>query len=275
MLAFHSHCQLGNQMFIYACAHSLSKKRGLSYSLSELRDLKYFVLSKNDYRWNSLKWISFRVKNLVAKFQFKHLQDNREDYSFDLQSETNKNTWYYGYFQGEQYFYENFENIRKRFQVKALYVKEFSQIKQRICGDINYTVIHIRLKDYKTFGPNYLDGPDLRLPLSYYHDLIKSNTKENKLFIFLSDDIESVKEEFSYVENAYFSNNSPIVDLQFIINAQTCILSCSTFSWWGAWLNTKEDKTIFVPDYFLGFKVKKEYPVNIIPQGWNKVKVIE
>ena len=91
--------------------------------------------------------------------------------------------------------------------------------------------------------------------------------------MFLSDDIDQVKDQFNYVKKTHFSTSDVITDLQFIINAQTCILSCSTFSWWGAWLNEIENKTIFVPEHFLGFKVNKEYPVKIIPNSWTKVKV--
>ena len=49
MLVFHSHCQMGNQMFIYACARSLSLKRKVPYCLSELDHLKYFDLSNKYY----------------------------------------------------------------------------------------------------------------------------------------------------------------------------------------------------------------------------------
>ena len=273
MLAFHSHCQLGNQMFIYACAHSLAKKTNQSYCLSKLGDLNYFELSKEDYRLNSLKWLAFRIKNIFKKFSFQHLQDNRIDYSSTLLNEKHKDVWYYGYFQGEQYFYDNDDNIKSRFKVKSQFIEEFKKVRDLNCGDMPYTIVHIRLKDYKTFGPDYLDGPDLSLPFSYYHHLIRSEEIKGSKIVFLSDDIDSIKSEFSYVENAYFSDNNMIIDLQFIMNAKTCVLSCSTFSWWGAWLNETPNKLIYIPAYFLGFKVKKEYPVNIIPEKWIQVPV--
>ena len=275
MLVFHSHCQLGNQMFIYSCAHSLAKEQGQSYCLSRLGDLTYFVLSKEDYLWNSYKWLIFRFKNLLKKYDFQHLQDNRVDYSSLLKENKDTNSWYYGYFQGEKYFFDNEQNIKSRFEIKKKYQDQFDLVRKKKCGDKQISVVHIRLKDYKIFGPDYLGGPDLTLPFSYYHDLIKSKISEDNMVVFLSDDIKKVKNEFSYLKNTYFSENSAIVDLQFIINASTCILSCSTFSWWGAWLNKKDEKIIYVPNYFLGFKVKKEYPVNIIPENWTKIEIYE
>ena len=183
-----------------------------------------------------------------------------------------KNNWYYGYFQGEKYFFNNEFEIRKRFEIKNKYRVKFDNLKKEIIGEDKYAIVHIRLKDFKTFGPDFLRGPDLSLPFRYYHKLIKEIPNNYKI-IFLSDEIEKVKNEFNYVKNAYYSENTVIDDLQFIIKADICILSCSTFSWWGAWLNEKKTKTIFVPKYFLGFKVKKEFPVKMIPKDWTQIEV--
>ena len=272
MLVFHTHCQLGNQMFIYSCAHSLSNFKKQKYCLSNIKDLKYFVLSKNEKINNVIKYLWFRISSKILKYNFHHFQDNRIDYSIELTNEIHKRNWYYGYFQGEKYFFNNELEVRKRFQIKNQYKVKFENLKKEVVGEDNYAIVHIRLKDFKTFGPDFLGGPNLSLPLSYYHELIK-RIPNNLKIIFLSDEIEKVKNEFNYVKNAYFSENSLIDDLQFIINANVCILSCSTFSWWGAWLNKNPQKKIYVPEYFLGFKVNKEFPVKMIPKDWNKIPV--
>ena len=84
MLVFHSHCQLGNQMFIYACAHSLAKAKNLEYCLSEIGYLKYFNLSKEDYQKNNFKYLLFRFSNKFKSYSFQHLQDNRVDYHNEI-----------------------------------------------------------------------------------------------------------------------------------------------------------------------------------------------
>lgn len=91
--------------------------------------------------------------------------------------------------------------------------------------------------------------------------------------VFISDEMEEVKKEFAYINDAYFSSHEPIVDMQLLIHADVCIIANSTFGWWGAFLNEKKNKTIYVPAYFLGFKVQKEFPVNIIPTDWVRVAV--
>jgi hypothetical protein len=261
-------------MFIYACAHSLSNLKKEKYCLSNISDLKYFILAKNEKRNNFIKYLWFRISSKILKYKFHHLQENRIDYSFELKKEINKRNWYYGYFQGENYFYENKLEIKKRFQIKSKYKDNFDKLKNKIIGQLKYAIVHIRLKDYKTFGPDFLNGPDLTLPMEYYHNLIKKLPSNIKV-IFLSDDIEKIKNDFNYVKNAYFSKNSVIDDFQFIVNANICILSCSTFSWWGAWLNENKELKIYIPKFFLGFKAKKEYPVNIIPPDWNQIEINE
>src|ERR1035437_7983902 len=226
MLVFHSHCQMGNQMFIYACARSLAKKRNTFYCLSEINHLRFFELSGEDGLLNKLKYLFFRLQNFIpfAKYDKKHLQDNRIDYSEQMLGETNKNIWYYGYFQGLNYFYENEQDIRKCFKIKPAYSKKFEGIFSSLpIHSKKVIAVHFRRKDYKTFGPDFLDGPDLTLPFSYYHIIIKNENMNESFFVFLSDDMTGIKEEFGYVGNAYFSDNDAITDLQFLINADACV----------------------------------------------------
>ena len=276
MLVFHSHCQMGNLMFIYACARSLARKRKLSYCLSSLKGLEAFQLSEDDKN-NDLKFLWFRISNKIPglKYTFYHLQDNREDYHSTMLKETKKQVWYYGYFQGENYLFDNHEDLKKCFSLKPEFKIPFEEKLKQLALTKETLVVHIRLRDYKTFGPDYLNGPDMTLPFDYYRALLKENYRPEKhSLIFLSDDIQSVKSEFSkeYSE-AWFSDQSPLVDFQILMQAKTAIISHSSFAWWASYLNTQKDKRIIAPKYFLGFKVKKEYPVNMIPRGWEQKTV--
>lgn len=274
MLVFLNHCQLGNQMFIYACARSSSKERNLTYCLSELKDLKYFKLKPSDYSLNKFKYLIFRISNKLLKgYEFRHLQENLKDHSEDIIKEKSNRIWYYGFFQGEKYFFNNKIDIKQCFEIKKNYTKNFKKVYDLEIQKKKYAVVHIRLTDYANSGREENGGPDMRLPMSYYHDLINKYKKEEIKFVILSDDIEKVKDEFSYLNNVYFSMNSAIIDFQFILNADICILSCSSFAWWGAWLNRKKNKIINVPKNWLGYKVNREYPINMTPEGWKKINI--
>jgi len=277
MLVFHAHCQMGNQMFIYACARSLANKRKISYCLSEISHLKYFKLSTAD-RNNKVKFLSFKLQNKIPgfKYKFEHLQDNRIDYSKEMALESSNRIWYYGYFQGESYLYNNFEDIKQCFEIKDQYQEAYQAFYNKNFKNKRIIVVQVRLKDYKTFGPDFLDGPDLTLPFSYYHFNIKKIISEqpdnNYQLIFMSDDIVEVKKEFNEYD-AYFSEQNMIIDFQLLQHAHAAIISPSSYAWWACWLTKVANPQIVVPKYFLGFKVKKEFPVNMIPKHFVQSEV--
>lgn len=274
MLVFHSHCQMGNQMFIYACARSIAKTKSSSYCISGIRDLKYFKLTYNDFLFNKLRYTIFKISNFFKKFTFCHFQNNFDDHSQKMIITKANNIWYYGYFQSEKYFFNNTNEIRSLFKIKNKYIKIYDQIiKELNISNLNRIVVHVRLTDYASSGSDEIGGKDLRISLSYYHNLVKKYNLKSNFFVFVSDDINFVKHEFSYLKNAYFSENSSIIDFQFLLNSKVSIIGPSSFAWWASWLNTKNDKKIYVPKYWLGHKIKKEYPVNIIPKNWEQITV--
>ncbi|MNY72313.1 hypothetical protein D3C86_2108360 [compost metagenome] len=67
--------------------------------------------------------------------------------------------------------------------------------------------------------------------------------------------------------------DSEIESLLALKHSQIDIISNSTFQWWGAWLNEVPNKTIYAPKYWLGHKINKEYPKQVIPDGWRQIKV--
>lgn len=275
MYIFHSMFQMGNQMFIYACARSLSKTQKTGYCISRLGKLKYFELSSNEILFNFFKYNLFRLQNLLhlTKYKFNHFQDIRKDYYSELINSNYKNIWFYGFFQSEKYFSNNSDEIKKCFKVTEKYIKEFKNKYENIFKNNKVIVVHIRRKDYNDFGYDFLGSNDLRLPMEYYKKIISRYNQNDYKIIFISDEIDFVENEFKYLENAIFSHEKDIIDFQLLQNANICILSNSSFSWWGAWLNSNKNKVVYVPEYFLGFKVNQEYPINIIPDNWIKVSV--
>jgi hypothetical protein len=269
-------------MFIYACARSLAKQKMLKYCLSDLSHLRFFTLASEDKN-NQQKYLWFKIRNKLhfKKYKFEHYQDNRHNYAVKMLKETSGNVWYYGYFQGEQYLYGNHQDIINCFKIKLEYVKMYDAFKNNSLENVNTIVVHLRLNDYKTFGPDYLKGPDLTLPFNYYRKKLlkeiaqQGNTKFK--IIFLSDDIKQVKQEFKDFDkySPYYSEQNMIVDFQIIMHADTAIISASSYAWWAAWLNPKKHKKIVVPNYFLGFKVNTEYPIGIIPSTFIKSDVYE
>ena len=159
--------------------------------------------------------------------------------------------------------------------IQILHIKKYQFAVKDFSSTKEVFAIHIRLRDYKTFGPEYLDGPDMTLPFKYYHSLIKKYFKPAiHQLVFLSDDIKNVSAEFQqYFPEAIFSNETAIIDFQIMMHAKVAVISHSSFAWWASWLNPNSDKVILVPEYFLGFKVDQEFPIGMIPSNWTKINV--
>lgn len=258
-------------MFIYAAASALSSQECCT-CISSFENLGYFKIPVwkkilNFFRWYFI--LSLRKLKLLKLYDFKNGWVTHTSKLAKLEV----NAIITGYFQGLQYF-QSFQNdIRKKFEVKNKYFLKYnSYIKQ--FGKKKIVAIQIRRTDYLFFNDSDLMGPDLTLPLSYYNNLISElRNKDGFQFIVMGDDKQYLHDHFEGFSDVAISECDEITDLQILIYADVCVISASSFGWWGAWLNSNPEKEVYLPEFYLGFKVGKEYPVGIIPEGWNKVKI--
>jgi hypothetical protein len=274
MVAVKLEGRLGNQLFQYAFIISTAKKIGtrfyLDKSIETFIPKKYFKLKrdfllpvdslvfsikgfKNIFSLNFRKAFYSRFEKMAFSNQV--MAFNNTDQPAEALQKLQNNYMYQGYFQSEQYFESSKHDIKSLLVIKSHYIKQFKLLSQNIFLSKKIIVIHIRRGDYIDLNWS--------LPLSYYKTALNVAGYENAISIFISDEPEFIEKEFSYVENKYVSNNTEIIDLQFLMAADIGILSCSSFSWWGAWLNNKPHKQFFAPKYWLGFNTKTEYPTGI------------
>ncbi len=91
--------------------------------------------------------------------------------------------------------------------------------------------------------------------------------------VIVTDDKENIKNKLTSVKNKIIVSDNEIVDFQILMHADKLIISNSSFAWWAAFLNKKNAK-VFAPQYWIGFKVKKEYPSGIIPPQFTRVSFL-
>ena len=134
-------------------------------------------------------------------------------------------------------------------------------------GDLSETTcIHVRRGDFEK-------GDGLLLDKDYYINCIKKFPLGSK-FIVISENIEWCKESlrvngYNIVFSEAQSTSSALLVDFFIMNScSNIICSKSTFSWWGAFLNSREGKIL--------------YPTTIgdllnsrVPREWIKIMVIK
>ena len=63
-----------------------------------------------------------------------------------------------------------------------------------------------------------------------------------------------------------------IVDFQILLAADIIVTANSSFSWWAAHLNSNCIR-VLAPKYWLNFRVKNEYPSNVIPEAWEQIEI--
>ena len=88
------------------------------------------------------------------------------------------------------------------------------------------------------------------------------------MFYLFSDDIDWCKENFGFIENLRFVDNTKtaIDDLMLMRACQHNIIANSTFSWWGAWLNRAEEIKVAPINWFSS---EKRNSREIYPKLWN------
>jgi len=281
MIAVKLEGRLGNQLFQYAFIYATAKKLNTRFYMDKSVDYllidKYFNIHTDFCRILDNKLFSIKgYKNIFSHhlrrsfyYSLRNIiQLKRKTFSnFESpaqQLDKIKNGLLYeGYFQSEEYFVDYTNEIKKQFDIKNIYQTSFRAIFDTLPKAEKYITVHVRRGDY-------IDHK-LTLPALYYHKAISSIDHPDNYYIFVSDDADFVKSEFAYIANKYVSKNDEITDLQFLMRADTCILSNSSFSWWGAWLNQNPDKIIYAPVYFMGRELKKEIPPDIYPSNWVQV----
>jgi len=266
--------RMGNQMFQFAFAYVTSKKRGKDFFISKGSSkwgLGYFVL--NGYSFhpfkNRLRRILYSFSHLKPKVLY---QLGPEDITAVLKESADSDELD-GYFQSELFFAGHEQEIKKLFELKEEYKTPFEKKYGEFFRANKTIVVHIRRTDYLTWDRGARYGTSSALPFSYAESCLeKFNLAEYKV-IFISDDINAVKEHFGLSPDFYFESNTAIVDFQILLHADILCLSNSSFSWWGAYLNPKTGKQVFVPEYWLGMKTAEEFPNEVVCKGWQRLAV--
>jgi hypothetical protein len=277
MVSVQIHGGLGNQLFQYAFVYSAAKKLNSAFYLDESIDLfkcgKYFNIKesntriwlRNIYAFKGMHRILFKIKRSYFKtvYQKHHLQNIFLDQRLPAEQELLKlkdGSLFSGFFQSEDYFSAQKEELLAKFQVKTVYQKMFQKLFEKIDSNLKLVCVHVRRGDYVEL--------ELALPLHYYKQAIELVHQANNHYVFISDDPSFVIQNFADIENKTVSTATEIIDFQYLINSQVNILSNSSFSWWGAYLN-KNNALNIAPKNWLG--KTEQYPFNITLPNWKLI----
>lgn len=154
-------------------------------------------------------------------------------------------------------FFGNWGNEKYRLNVnkeiiKAFKFPDFTTIQNKEISEIIVNTesvsLHVRHGDYKSFGFPVLS-------LSYYKKAIEiiSNKVKEPVFFLFSDDINYVKDNFSFLPQYHIvdwnKGKESYRDMQLMSLCKHNIIANSTFSFWGARLNTNKNAIKISPKY--------------------------
>jgi hypothetical protein len=260
--------RLGNQLFQYAFALYASKKLNTKFIIRiKKKDgyqldcfkmsgiFKYFYLGEiflrvYDFTQRLLKLKKYYIPNIDEDWNNKILKNNYE---------------YIGYFQDSKFSADIKSTLLSHLEIREKYKKKFFKAYSRLIAE-KYAVLHIRFGDYTNHVVE-INNKKLNyfLPKDWFYKSIEYAQIGNRKLVVISDDIELAKKHFKDLTlNLIFPEGDKVTHFQFLLYAEICIISNSTFAWWGAYLNTVPNKKVYAPYNWLGHREGFEFPKGIM-----------
>lgn len=296
---------LGNQMFMYANAFSLSKK--LNYELliddtsgySKKKNIQrshskymlhYFeineIISPNIYKYdNHIKRVKKKIEIISEKFNYKKkflieknikINGKKIAQNFELpDAKYLRNILYLqGNFEDQNYFKKYRNDIIQLFKPKKKFLKENQEIINKL-KNTNSVSIHIRQHKYSEQKHEKINKIKIEQSKKFTLDLIdyinksvlyfKKNISDPVFFIW-SNDFDGIEDLFKNDKFIFIKNNDSINDFHLFSFAKHFIVGGSSYHWWGAWLNMNPNKICVCP-----LSLNPSDNPNFYPDEWIKI----
>ena len=181
-----------------------------------------------------------------------------------------RNCYFQGFWQTERYFLSVAEPLRREFTFQ----QPLDARNRRIAEDIdscNAVSLHVRRGDY--VKKRQIGTLGSICSLTYYQgaiDHVRAQVRQPRFFIF-SDDSAWARENLKVDHALHVDINTgpaSFRDMQLMSLCKHNVIANSSFSWWGAWLNSHPGKLVIAPDIWIG----EERMPDVVPEGWLRIK---
>lgn len=249
---------MGNTMFQLAFAHAAARRLETTFVLGPAPLWEQFDLGP----WGRLPVRLRRKLALRLRRLDREVVGNDEEPAAVL-DRLRDGVAYNGFFQSAQYFAGYEDEVRALFVVRDRHRRVFAE---RYGGLGPYACMHVRRGDYLENG--------WALPAAYFRDALAAlGDLEGRPVFVVSDDAERAQRELGDVPGVRLEANDAMTDLQLLMGADRLVLSNSSFSWWGAWLNGQPSARVVAPRHWVGSRDGAESPRGVIPPTWETVPV--
>ena len=284
---------IGNQLFSYAAAYRLAQYNDVELYLDTIsgffRDHTYkrkFKLyacklsTKKSLFWEFLGLMLSFIYPLINKWnrnrefvkRFIIVQDLPEFDERLLHLTIQSPKFFEGFWQSEKYFFDILSKIRSEFEFKTSLVNAI-RTNFPIPDTSNAVAIHVRnFRDCSHSNMGNIQDVYYSKAIEFY----KKRINKPHFYIFSDNSDLALRrckiegETFSMVSDLRLPEGE-VGELYFMTLFGNFITANSTFSWWGAWLSTHNDKVVIAPGEVVdsgegcwGFE-------GLIPDNWIKI----
>jgi hypothetical protein len=276
---------LGNQIFQYVFGQYLSRKynekvyydinwyknKKLNKRLYNLELLKFDIdieiLQNREYPLKILDTLIYLLRGLLPfnRHGSIKLYESRTSLIGILLSAIFRNSYYPGYWQNYKYYKYISNEIHFRLKSKKLLIN--TKIKEKILHT-NAVSIGIRRSE-----ENVLKGVVV-CDIEYFKKATYLINKkvDNPIYYIFSDDIEWCKKNIKILNEHHFveqNKDLPFENMELMSLCKHNIISNSSYDWWGAMLNKKNQKIVICPKIWM--PKDTEIRKDLIPNEWIKI----
>ena len=278
---------LGNQMFQYALAIVLQQKHPdeavfidishfhgyhlhSGFELQRIFDIQLPIAKRR-----CLMRLTYYIPHYTLSRFFRRILPQKKTeyieraaYQYDEKVfSVHGNCYFEGYWQSPKYFEAYRSVIINAFRFPTFIDFDNMAAEKQMKAE-NSVVLHVRRGDY-VGSVMYA-----RIcTLDYYRKAIETVVKkiQSPRFFIFSNDINWCKNnivpmiqkyDVSFID--FNTGKNSYRDMHLISLARCCIVANSSFSWWGAWLNERNDKIVIAPSRWVNGSDSKD----IYPSDW-------
>ncbi len=274
------HGGLGNQLFQYSAGRALAARLGTDLAIDE-RTLPEigFRPCKSHFNWQVqpadalppiksdglLRYGAWRLLGKNPKLR----RENGLGYDPSFENLPD-NTYLHGYWQSEQYFEQISSQIREDLKIITPPSPENAGMAAKIAAH-NAVSLHVRRGDYLALAAHNVCTE------AYYtaalHKIAEQMDATPHVFVF-SDEPNWARENLPLpFDKTVVDFNGPTTDYEDLRLMSLCqhnVIANSSFSWWGAWLNTNPHKIVAGPATWFGND--KLHNPDILPDNWHRIR---
>jgi len=268
---------MGNQLFQYAFGVYASQKLNTKF-VFEIRQKDGYQLGCFNLPFplklmsNSL--VIQRLYNYLQKFyktkKTFYLDGMDEDWGKRILTDK---TTYKGSFQDARFSREVKKVLYSHLTIQQPISQEFEKQFPYVNSE-KYAVLYIQFRNHEKQTILTKNSTiKWSLPEEWYFRSIQYAQLGKMKLLIISDDMDLAKDVFrGKVDNCIFPEGNEITHFQFLLHADTCIISNSSFAWWGAFLNQTKHRKVIAPKNWVGYNAGFEYPKGIMTEEFEWIQ---